>query len=222
MDKTEINETKMAGSTVTRQMSPDGGIAYTLYIEPAHNHAFVHILPLGDEPNSPPFARCLDLPAGASPDLLHLYTLALSPDGTFLYAANAALGVVSAISLHGQNVFDDRVAATEHFDAASSDTSQSQTARTLYNGAALSAGGQTLYIAGGRGIAVVHTSDLHLVSTYAVRQAFTGVALSADGESLYAVAPASGILLIPLTDGSTPRQLQEPVRSPSGIAWVSA
>lgn len=223
VDKTEINETKMVGTAVTRVMAPDGSIAYTLYIDPMHNHAFVHILPLGDGPNSPPFARCVDLPSGTSADLLHFYTLALSPDGTLLYAANAALGVVSAISLNGQqDVFDDKVAATGHFDAASSGATQSETARMLYNGAALSTDGRTLYVAGIYGIWAIRASDLRLVGSYAGRKAFTGVALSANSESLYAADPASGILAIPLSGGSAPRQLQEPVRSPWGIAWVSA
>ena len=51
----------MTGSALTRQMSNDGTQAYTLYIDTAHNIAFVHILPLDA---SFPFARCVDLAAG--------------------------------------------------------------------------------------------------------------------------------------------------------------
>ncbi|HLZ22686.1 MAG TPA: hypothetical protein VKQ30_11245 [Ktedonobacterales bacterium] len=222
VDKTALDETKMTGTAVTRQMAPDGSIAYTLYIDPAHNRAFVHILPLGDGPNSAPFARCVDLPAGASSDLLHLYTLALSPDGTTLYAANAALGTVSAISLHGQEVFNDEVIATGHFAPASGGAASSDIARILYNGAALSTDGQMLYVTGVRGILAIRTSDLRLMNTYAVGHAFTGVILSANGESLYAAGPASGIIAISLSGNGTSRQLRVPVRSPWGIAWVSA
>jgi DNA-binding beta-propeller fold protein YncE len=222
VDKTEINETKMTGTAVTRQMAPDGSIAYTLYIDPAHNRAFVHILPLGEASNDFLFARCIDLPAGASANLLHLYTLALSPDGTTLYATNAALGAVSAISLHGQDIFDNRVAATGHFVPTSNGAAQSDSARMLYNGAALSSDGQMLYVSGVRGIEAIRTSGLHVVSTYVARQTFTGVALSANGDSLYAADPASGITVIPLTSGGAPHQLQGPVQSPWGIAWVSA
>lgn len=223
VDKTEWSGAKMTGTAVTRQMSPDGSIAYTLYIDPATNYAFVHILPLGEASSNFPFARCVDLPTGASSDLLHFYTLALSPDGSTLYASNAALGVVSAISLHGQqDIFDDQIVTTGHFDPAISGAAQSNAARTLYNGAALSPDGKTLYLAGMRGIRAIRTSDLRLVSTYAMQQDFTSVATSANGESLYAVSPASGLSAIPLGSGSSPRPLQASVQSPWGIAWVSA
>jgi hypothetical protein len=222
VDKTEWSGAKMTGTAVTRQMAPDGSMAYTLYIDPANNYAFVHILPLGEASSNFPFAHCVDLPVGASPDLLHFYTLALSPNGTTLYAANAALGVVSAISLYGQQVFDDQIVATGHFDPANGGATQSDTARMLYNGVALSTNGQMLYVAGVLSIRAIRTSDLSLVGSYAMQQAFTSVASSANGESLYAIGPASGLAVISLDGGSGLRSLQVPVRSPWGIAWVSA
>jgi DNA-binding beta-propeller fold protein YncE len=223
VDKTEWNGKNMTGTALTRQMAPDGSIAYTLYIDPANNYAFVHILPLGEASSNFPFARCVDLPSGPLSDLLHFYTLTLSPDGSTLYAANAALGVVSVISLHGQqDIFDDQVVATGHFDLAIGGATQSNTARLLYNGATLSTDGKTLYVAGVRGIRAIRTSDLRLVGSYAMQQAFTSVASSVNGESLYAVGPTSGLAVIPLGGGSSLRSLQVPVRSPWGIAWVSA
>jgi DNA-binding beta-propeller fold protein YncE len=223
VDKSEWNGKKMTGTALTRQMAPDSTVAYTLYIDPANDYAFVHILPLGEASSNFPFARCVDLPSGASPDLLHFYTLALSPDGNTLYAANAALGVVSAISLHGQqDIFDDQVVATGHFDPANGGATHSDTARMLYNGATLSTGGKTLYVAGVRGIQAIRTSDLRFVGSYAMQQAFTSVASSATGESLYAVGPASGLVIISLGGGSGLRSLQVPMRSPWGIVWVSA
>jgi hypothetical protein len=223
VDKTEWSGAKMTGAAVTRQMAPDASIAYTLYIDPTHNYAFVHILPLGEASSNFPFARCVDLPVGASPKLLHFYTLALSPDGTTLYAANAALGIVSTISLDGQQVFDDQIVATEHFDPANGGTAPSDAARMLYNGAALSTDGKTLYVAGVRGIRAIRTTnDLHLVGTFAMQQAFTSVALSANGESLYAADPTNGLVMITLEGESGPRSLPGPAQSPWGIAWVSA
>src|SRR5205807_9175831 len=74
-DKTIANDI-MSGSALTRQVSGDGSVAYTLYTDTASNIAFVHILPLVGE--SFPFARCIDLPLGRSADLLRYYTLTLS------------------------------------------------------------------------------------------------------------------------------------------------
>jgi DNA-binding beta-propeller fold protein YncE len=222
VDKTELDETKMQGTAVARQMASDGSVAYTLYINPAQNHAFVHILPLGENANDvPPFARCLDLPAGSAPDLLHFYTLALAPDGATLYAANAALGLVSTISLHGQDIYSDQVERTGHFSPAAG-AATSDVVRSLYGGAALTADQRMLYVVGLHGIWAVRTSDLLPQQVYVAQQPFTGVALSADGGRLYAVAPQSGILLIPLAGGGTPHAIQEPVGSPWGIAWIAA
>lgn len=221
VDKSEINETKMVGTAVTRQMSDDGSMAYTLYIDPAHNHAFVHILPLASGPDGPPFARCVDLPSGASADLLHFYTLTRSPDGAYLYAANGALGVVAAISLHGDNIYDDKVEVTNRFDATANATAN-DAARTLYHGAALSSDGQTLYVAGLRGIWALHASNLHVQRAYAANEAFTSVALSANGKLLYATDPAHGLLAIALAAPQSAQSLWGAAQSPWGIAWVSA
>src|SRR5262249_13983500 len=99
VDKTEINEPQMQGVALTRQLAGQGRAAYPLSINPAENKAFIHILPLTDAVDGPLFARCIDLPVGATADLLHFYTLTLTPDGSHLYAVNAALGLVSAVSL---------------------------------------------------------------------------------------------------------------------------
>lgn len=222
VDKTQLDETQMAGAALTRQMASDGSIAYTLYIDPAHNHAFIHVLPLVSGPDSAFFAHCIDLPSSTAPDLLRFYTLTLSPDGTALYAANAALGLVSAISLHGQDIYSDLVTRTGHFTPTNAGTSADGALPALYAGAAISGDQQHLYVVGPRGIAAIRTSDLRLERVYASQEAFTSVAMSANGQVLYAADPAQGMLLIPLTGASAARQLQSPAQSPWGIAWVRA
>src|SRR5437762_1498259 len=73
VDKNELGE-KMEGEAVSRQMSEDGDMAYTLYINHVTNKAFIHILWLSDTVDTsipfPAIARCLDLPVGTSPALL--------------------------------------------------------------------------------------------------------------------------------------------------------
>jgi DNA-binding beta-propeller fold protein YncE len=223
VDKTAVDETKMQGTALTRQMASDGGVAYTLYINLAQNAAFIHVLPLGETSDSGLFAHCIDLPVpgGSAPDLLHFYTLALSADGATLYAANAALGLVSVISLHGQDVFNDQLELSGRFTPATAGATPGDAARTLYGGAALSPDQRTLYVAGLRGIWAVSISNLLPRQVYAAQQPFTGVALSGDGQRLYAADPDHGMLMLPLADGGTPLALQAPVRSPCGIAWIA-
>src|SRR5260370_4955291 len=114
-DKVAPNE-NMYGAALTRQMASDGTLAYTLYINPEQNKAFVHILPLASEIY---LARCIDLPVGKSPDLLRSYTLALSANGTVLYAANGALGGAPSTTLNGaDHIFNNNTITTIHFHPA--------------------------------------------------------------------------------------------------------
>lgn len=205
----------MYGAALTRQMASDGRIAYTLYINPAQNKAFVHILPLASDLY---VARCIDLPVGKSADLLRYYTLALSADGTTLYAANGALGLVTSIKLAGEQVFYDNISKTSHFNPGSA--TPANASPVPYNGAALSPNQQTLYFIGPRGIWAVNTGDLKVQRNYVTQQAFTGIALSGDGQTLYAVSPANGITLVNTTSGQIRPAVQSPVHTAWGIAWV--
>jgi hypothetical protein len=229
-DKSELNDPRMIGTALTRQMPRDGDTAYTLYIDTRSNKAFVHILPLVDRPdpggpNTPPapqFARCLDLPVGKSPDLLRYYTLTLSPKGDTLYAANGALGIVVEISLSPDYViFSDNIASQNNFDPGHLNMTSSATTRVLHNGAVFSQDGSMLYFIGVDGIWAVSTADLEAKAHYLAQQAFTGLASSADGRILYAVDPAQGILLLNTATGQTQQVIQGPARTPWGIEWIN-
>jgi DNA-binding beta-propeller fold protein YncE len=224
IDKTELNDPNMTGRAVARQMASNGTTAYTLYIDTYHNIAFVHILPL--DPGFP-FARCVELPVGKSAALLDYYTLTLSADGGTLYAANGALGIASAITLNTASVtdvFNDKIAATQHFNAGASTVTNADKSRMLRNGAALSSDQSTLYFAGLNGIWSVNTSDLEAgrgAFKHALgQQSFTGIALSADSKTLYAVDPTSGITLLDVISGQTQQVLQGPAHTPWDIEWI--
>src|SRR2546421_5286356 len=145
VDKNELGE-KMQGEALTRQMSEDGDMAYTLYINHVTNKAFIHILWLTDTVNNstpfPAIARCIDLPVGSSPALLHYYTLTLSRDGNTLYAANAALGTVAKVNLDlGLNAYQlwlIEKARNNHFHPATRVVTKADQGRELHQGAALS------------------------------------------------------------------------------------
>ena len=217
VDKTEINETDMQGSAFTRQMAPDGSMSYTLYVNQEENKAFIHILPLDDQPNTY-LARCIDLPVGGSSALLKDYTLALSPDGNTLYAVNTALGVVTSVTVKADYIFDIQPGTVHQFRSTSISI---QGAEMPYNGAVVSSDQQILYMAGMDGIWAFSTRDSHILGHYLGGQTFTSVALSADGHTLYAVSPGHGIVLIDVTSGQAEQTIRGLAQSPWGIAWVN-
>ena len=224
VDKSELNDPNMTGTALARQVASYGAETYTLYVDTYHNIAFVHILPLDV---GFPFARCITLPVGKSPGLLHYYTLTLSSDGQTLYAANGALGVVSEISLStgdSNDIYSDQLTTTDHFNPNVTSVTSADTSRMLRNGATLSPDQSTLYFAGLHGIWSVKTRDLsggHAVFHQALaRQSFTGIALSADGKTLYAVDPASGITAFDVASGQAQQVLQVPAKAPWDIEWI--
>jgi hypothetical protein len=228
VDKNELGE-KMQGEALTRQMSEDGDMAYTLYINPVTNKAFIHILWLADTVDSsvpfPVIARCLDLPVGSSSALLHYYTLTLSQDGNTLYAANAALGTMAKVNLDlGQNEYQPWLignAKINLFHPNNGVVTAADQARELYNGATLSHDQRLLYVAGLHGIWVINTGTLQVQSEYLIQQDFTGLAESSDGHTLYGVDPATGITLLDPSSGDTRTVLKDVVQAPWGIEWMT-
>jgi hypothetical protein len=228
VDKNALGD-KMQGVALARQVSGDGDIAYTLYINPVTNKAFIHILWLTDTVNNsvpfPAIARCLDLPVGSSSALLHYYTLTLSQDGNTLYAANAALGTIATINLDlGLNSYQLWLignAKINHFYAGNSVVTAADETRELHNGAVLSRDQNLLYVAGLHGIWVINTNTLQVQSQYLKQQDFTGLALRGDGRTLYGVDPTTGITLLNSSSGETRAVISGAVQSPWGIEWAT-
>lgn len=228
IDKNELGE-KMQGEALTRQMSEDGDMAYTLYINPVTNKAFIHILWLADTANTsvpfPALARCLDLPVGNSPALLRYYTLTLSQDGNTLYAANAALGTIATVNLDlGMNSYQLWLipnAKITHFNPGNSTVNTADQVQELHNGAVLSRDQKLLYVAGAHGIWVINTDTLKVQAQYLKEQSFTGLAESSDGQTLYGVDPTMGITLLDPNTGATRTVIKGVVQSPWGIEWAT-
>ncbi len=228
VDKNDLGD-KMQGVALTRKVSDDGDMAYTLYINPVTNKAFIHILWLTDTANNsipfPAIARCLDLPVGSSSALLHYYTLTLSQDGKTLYAANAALGTVATVNLDlGLNTYQLWLignAKIAHFNAGNSVVTAVDEARELHNGAALSRDQNLLYVAGLHGIWVIKTDTLQVQGEYLKQQNFTGLAISGDGHTLYGVDPTNGITLLDSSNGETRTVIKGVVQAPWGIEWAT-
>jgi hypothetical protein len=224
-DKSELNDPRMVGSALMRQMAKDGKTAYTLYIDTARNIAFIHALPLTqDGSTNPPYlARCLDLPVGKSGNLLRYYTMILSTDGRTLYAANSALGVIVHLSL-SDVIFNIQISkVTFHTgDISAANT----TDPSLYNGASLSPDQSRLYFVGVHGIWSFSTTDintgtLYVQGNYLADQTFTSIAMSNNGQTLYAVHPTRGLTLLNIPSGQSLQVTQSPTHAPWGIAWVA-
>ncbi len=102
VDKRNVNEV-MAGYARDAVASPNGEWLFTLYIGTHHSHAFIHALNLREG-----YAWCIDLPSGdGNRATLEHYALALAPDGTTIYASNAALGVLTSTNV--ANIGEPRV-----------------------------------------------------------------------------------------------------------------
>jgi DNA-binding beta-propeller fold protein YncE len=227
VDKTDLGD-KMQGESLARSMSDDGDMAYTLYINPVLNKAFIHILWLADTTANSPFpaiARCIDLPVGKSGMSLRYYTLALSQDGQTLYAANAALGTIATINLNPglttYQLWTIPNAKVAYFEPGQSTMSAADKVRELYKGSVLAPGRGQIYVTGLHGIWAINTTTLQVQAEYLKQQSFTGLAISSDGQTLYAVDPATGITLLDPSTGKVRAIIQGAIHAPWGIEWAS-
>jgi sugar lactone lactonase YvrE len=145
---------------------------------------FIHALFL-----SGPFAVCIDLPGkGYQSDYNALdWSIAMSRDGSHLYAANAAAGVVSDVNLTGSSA--PGVSRSVNIDSGRSATNifaQDVQAKELgANASVISTDGNTLVTVGSSGIVFIDTRALHLTARALTDQVIRSLALSPDGKILY-------------------------------------
>jgi len=155
-----------------------------------------------------------------------LWSLALSRDGSTLYAVNPALGFID--ELHPRAGLLDR---TNKIDVTrASDGGLGAVARLVFpaaeakryvrGGAVLSPDGRTLYAAGTKGIAVIDTATLGSRTTWAATIAFDSFTLSPDGARLYAISDQLGkIEVVRTTDGAILGEIK-PASYPGEIVRV--
>jgi hypothetical protein len=146
VDKNEGGDA-MSGLKLSGVASNDGSWLFSVYAR-AHAGAFIHALNLDG-----PFALCLDLPGTGYADGSNAsldWSLAMSPDGTRLYAVNAAMGVVTEIVTS-----TPAVGRTVHFAAPS---------LVGPGGAVVSADNKTLAIAGSTGVVWLDTGTLTVMA----------------------------------------------------------
>jgi hypothetical protein len=204
----------MAGTHHTSVAAPGGLWRYSLYMNNSYG-PFIHALNLPGR-----FAICVDLPKAGKEDMQKqtFWSMALSPNGKTLYAANGALGLVTELDISQDGLPEIRRTATlppaPVADAGpleglaglfAAPVAEAKPEHGALGAAALSADGKTLFALAERGLLAIDTHDLSLRERYLPEMTLSSLALSADGARLYAVSleqstivqldPASGKLL---------------------------
>jgi YVTN family beta-propeller protein len=180
----------MSGIYQSSVPSPDGLRNFSFYYNP-NRGPFIHVLHLDSRT-----AFCiLDLPivSGGYEQRLG-WSLALTPSGRTLYAANGALGLVSAIDPDTLKV--TRTATIAGLPQAAGPASASS-ARTAQDA-------RKLWFTAARGVALVDTRDFGLRGLFLPDRVVTSISLSPDGHRLYALTGDGTVWML---DAATGRQL---------------
>lgn len=185
VDKADGNQA-MTGLRLGGVYQPDGSWLYSMYVR-ENGAPFIHALSLDG-----PFAFCLDLP-GSGVDL-H-WSLAMSRDGSRLYAANGALGIVADVE--PATNYQPAIKRVAQFDRAG------QPKQSGGNGAALVLDGRTLIVSTDQGIAWLDTGTLQVHERALRDWKVWSLALSSDGSELYAVNDAGTIAQIATSSTTT-------------------
>jgi len=186
VDKRDLDES-MGGWPIT-QARHENGVVFTLYR--GAEHPFIHALNTNEA-----WAICLDLPEiGADDaDAAADWGLAVSADGQVVYAANATLGLASAIDAaelsfrHTAWFEAPRAAATITLAKFGHQESGPVGRRVV-----VAPDGASLYAAGSGGIVRLETKRLTATSTLLGGTAVDALALTPDGSTLYALLGDDG------------------------------
>jgi hypothetical protein len=172
--RAKTSDELMAGYAWGGVGTPDGRWLLTLYLSTRRDVAFVHTLNLDEA-----FALCLDLPSGdGRTAALKAYGVALAPDGSRLYAANPALGVLVELSLAG--------GPTVRTVARFAPVPASRRTEVV-----VSADGRTVLFANGRTVWRHGVGSAAVERAHANRGEIAGLGVSGDGMRAF-VAPEGG------------------------------
>ena len=138
------------------------------------------------------FTLCFDLPTapGNTLDQVRAYSLALSPNGQALYAANPALGIVAKVDLNAY-----AVAGVARF----SPDPAAQSAAAPVNYAV--ADERRLYFTSGQAIWTFDATAQTVRSLSTLDSLINGLALSPDGGRLFAARPDRPPLMLDTASG---------------------
>ncbi len=215
-DKTEPNE-PMYGTRLSGVFSPDGAWLYSVYMN-TQKGPFIHALNLNDQ-----YAWCIDLPTQGKGSVgQFMWSLALNPGGSKLYAANAALGLVSEIPL-GTNG-KPKVTRTASVGAAPQARSlfwkDAEAKRLVSSAAAISPDGRTLYF-GDTDLVALDTASLQVRSRSLSSWRLQSLAASPDGTWLFVVGEDGRVGRVEMATGRLAQEFGTGM-FPMGFVRVSA
>ena len=191
VDKTNPQDS-MTGLRLSGIPSQDGAWLYSMYIRQT-DRPFIHALNL----QGAPVALCIDLPGSGyeSSDSGFHWSIAMSADGSHLYAANAALGVVSEVNTGA----DTSLGLARSVQIDSGQTVAGIFAQDVQakefgaNAAVISPDGKTLVTAASSGIDWIDTQGLQVRARALANWTVWSLALSPDGKVLYALSDSGKI-----------------------------
>ena len=210
VDKSDGNQS-MVGTRLSGIATPDGHMLFSMYVR-EHENPFIHALSLDG-----PFAFCLDLPGGGYADSAAemRWSLAITGDGSRIYAANPATGVVAVISTGANSV--PSVLRTARFERAVSPTAKVSGA----NAAVVSRDGKTLVVGGASGVTWIDTSSLQVRAHALTGWHVSSVGLSPNGQNLYAVGDDGRIAEISMTDATVTSRFDPSAGQPMALMRVA-
>ena len=210
VDKSDGNQA-MVGTRLSGIATPDGHMLFSMYVR-EHENPFIHALSLDG-----PFAFCLDLPGGGYADSAAemRWSLAITGDGSRIYAANPATGVVAVISTGANSV--PSVLRTARFERAVSPTAKVSGA----NAAVVSRDGKTLVVGGASGVTWIDTSSLQVRAHALTGWHVSSVGLSPNGQNLYAVGDDGRIAEISMTDTTVTSRFDPSAGQPMALMRVA-
>jgi hypothetical protein len=177
----------MSGLRLAGVGSRAGAWLFSMYVRDRAN-PFIHALNL-----ETPFALCLDLPGtGYAEDGSAMqWSLAMSPDGARVYAANLAAGTVAVVDAGGPQIL--RIAHISLSSLRGSLIRDVQAKEFGGNTALVSPDGRTLVVAGASGVVWIDTDTLAVRARALAGWRIWSVGLSPDGLNLYAVSEGGKI-----------------------------
>ena len=210
VDKSDGNQA-MVGTRLSGIATPDGHMLFSMYVR-EHESPFIHALSLDG-----PFAFCLDLPGSGYADSAAemRWSLAITGDGSRIYAANPATGVVAVISTGANSV--PSVLRTARFERAISPNAKVSGA----NAAVVSRDGKTLVVGGASGVTWIDTSSLQVRAHALTGWHVSSVGLSPNGQNLYAVGDDGRIAEISMTDATVTSRFDPSAGQPMALMRVA-
>ena len=196
VDKSDGNQA-MAGLRLSGIAAPDGSMLFSMYVREQES-PFIHALNL-----SGPFAFCLDLPGSGYSQ----WSMAMTRDGSRLYAVSRATGVVA--ELDTSNQYSPQLITTAHVATGAS-------------ASAVSSDGKTLVTAGSSGLAWIDTSSLRVRMVSLADWRLSSLGVSPDGKILYAVADNGRVAQVSMASGELISAFDPASGTPTALLRVAA